>query len=66
MWTKARSLAALGSQLPGAFAVEVAFKRPLLLPATVTFAEAWESQELVFGVRDAMCGRSHLDGVVCL
>lgn len=38
MWTKARCLAAL--RLPEAFSAEVRFKRPILLPATVTFGEA--------------------------
>ncbi len=53
MWTKARCLAALSTELPGAFTVEVAFKRPILLPATVGFAEAREGDEIRFGVRDA-------------
>jgi acyl dehydratase len=66
MWTKARSLAALGPQLPGAFTVEVAFRRPLLLPATVTFGEAREPGEIRFGVRDAERGGSHLDGLLTL
>jgi hypothetical protein len=35
MWLKARSLAALQPSLPEAFAVEVAFKRPVLLPSTI-------------------------------
>ena len=64
MWTKARSLAALGPQLPGAFTVEVAFRRPLLLPATVTFGEAREPGRIRFGVRDIERGRSHLDGLL--
>jgi acyl dehydratase len=38
MWTKARCLAAL--RLPDAFTTEVRFKRPILLPSTVTFGEA--------------------------
>jgi len=64
MWTKARCLAALGSQLPGAFSVEVAFKRPILLPATVQFAEAASANGIAFGVRDARRETSHLDGLV--
>jgi acyl dehydratase len=64
MWTKARCLAALGSQLPGAFSVEVAFKRPILLPATVQFAEAARTKGIVFGVRDAKREDPHLDGLV--
>ncbi|WP_433790572.1 MaoC/PaaZ C-terminal domain-containing protein [Actinoplanes sp. CA-252034] len=37
MWTKAHALAALEGRLPDAFTVDVAFKRPLLLPAEATF-----------------------------
>jgi acyl dehydratase len=66
MWTKARCLAALGSQLPGAYTVQVAFRKPILLPATVQFAEspAPEGSGIAFGVRDAKHGTAHLDGVV--
>ena len=35
MWTKARCLAALESRLPDAFAVDVRFRKPILLPARV-------------------------------
>ena len=38
MWTKARCLASL--RLPDAFAVDVRFKKPILLPSKVTFGEA--------------------------
>jgi acyl dehydratase len=38
MWTKARCLAAL--RLPDALTAEVRFKKPILLPGTVTFGEA--------------------------
>jgi acyl dehydratase len=62
MWTKARCLAALGPELPDAFTVRVAFKRPILLPATVQFAEAREGDRIRFGVRDAKKGTPHLDG----
>ncbi len=64
MWTKARSLAALGPELPNAFTVTVAFKRPILLPATVQFAEAGTAAGLQFGVRDAKRGTPHLDGLL--
>lgn len=69
MWTTARCLAQLGPGLGGrgteSFAVEVAFKRPILLPATVAFAEAHtEDGGLAFGVRDARSGTPHLDGLV--
>lgn len=58
MWTKARCLAAMESRLPDAFTVEAAFKRPILLPATVEFAEKDDR----FAVRDAKKGKPHLDG----
>jgi hypothetical protein len=64
MWTKARCLAALGPELPGAFTVTVAFKRPILLPATVQFAEASGADGIQFGVRDAKRGTPHLDGLL--
>jgi acyl dehydratase len=70
MWTKARSLAALESELPLAYTAEVSFKRPILLPATVAFAEA-EAEAvdaadpgIAFGVRDARTGVPHLVGSV--
>jgi MaoC dehydratase-like protein len=56
MWTKARCLAAMDT--PDAFTCEVSFRKPILLPATVEFAEAGER----FGVRDAKKGTPHLDG----
>jgi acyl dehydratase len=52
MWTKARCLAAL--RTPDAFTAEVRFKKPILLPSTVTFGEA--------GERFAVHG--HLEGVL--
>jgi acyl dehydratase len=64
MWTKARCLAALATELPDQFTVEVAFKRPIVLPATVNFAEAREGRNIRFGVRGANQDTPHLDGVV--
>jgi acyl dehydratase len=66
MWTKARCLAALATELPPSFTVEVAFKRPILLPATVQFAEARQGSEIRFGVRDARKATPHLDGVAAV
>jgi acyl dehydratase len=40
MWSEARALAALEGRLPDAFTVDVAFKKPLLLPARATFTAA--------------------------
>ncbi len=64
MWTKARCVAALESRLPDAFAVGVGFRRPILLPGTVAFASASDSEGIRFAVRDARKGTPHLDGRV--
>jgi acyl dehydratase len=63
MWTKARCLAALGPRLPERFTVEVAFRKPILLPATVQFSEREDAGGAIrFGVRGAGKGTPHLDG----
>ena len=65
MWTAARCLAALDARLPDAFTAEVAFRRPILLPATVAFAAGPASRNATrFTVRDARTGTPHLDGTV--
>ncbi|HET7416083.1 MAG TPA: MaoC/PaaZ C-terminal domain-containing protein [Solirubrobacterales bacterium] len=64
MWTKARALAQLESELPDAFEVEVRFRKPVLLPARVTFAEQKDGEEILFAVRNAKKGTPHLDGRV--
>ena len=66
MWTKARCLAALGPRLDDKFTAEVAFRKPILLPATVKFAEELSDGAIRFGVRDARKGTPHLDGLVSL
>ena len=64
MWTKARCLAALDPSLPDNFTVEVEFKKPILLPATVEFAERADAGGIGFAVRGAGKGTPHLDGRV--
>jgi len=64
MWTQARCLAALDPGLPDAFTVQVAFKRPILLPGKAEFCEAHIAGGIDFGVRDPVKGKSHLDGRV--
>ncbi len=66
MWTKARCLAALGPRLDEKFTAEVAFRKPILLPATVKFAEELGDGAIRFGVRDARKDTPHLDGLVSL
>jgi acyl dehydratase len=63
MWTKARCLAALESRLPRAFAVEARFRKPVLLPSTVTFGAVDEDAGAIrFAVRAGRDGAPHLDG----
>jgi hypothetical protein len=62
MWTKARCVAALEPRLPGAFEVEVAFKRPILLPSKVEFTSGEAGGVISFGVRSARDGEPHLAG----
>jgi acyl dehydratase len=64
MWTKARCLAMLDSRLPDAFAVDVRFRKPILLPGRVEFASAADGEEIAFAVRDAKRESPHLDGLV--
>jgi acyl dehydratase len=64
MWTKARCLAALEGRLPDAFMVQVSFRRPIVVPATVAFAEASSEGGVRFGVRDARKLTPHLDGSI--
>ncbi|MCG5443581.1 hypothetical protein NIE79_001394 [Micromonospora sp. NIE79] len=60
MWSKARCLAALEARLPDAYTVEVAFKLPIPLPSTVSFALLPDGG---FAVHDSR-GRPHLTGLV--
>ncbi len=63
MWTKARCVAQLEPRLADAFAVEVAFKKPILLPAKVEFASEAADEHAAFGVRSAKDGTPHLAGI---
>lgn len=65
MWAKARCLAAMESNLPDALEVEVRFKKPILLPARVSFAiSAGEQTGRQFAVRDTRKGTPHLEGLL--
>ncbi len=64
MWTKARCLAALEGRLPDAFAVDVAFRKPIRLPGRVEFLSDAGGEQIDFAVRDAKRHIPHLDGRV--
>jgi acyl dehydratase len=65
MWSKARCLAALEGRLPPAYAVDVAFKAPVLLPARVAFnAHPEGAGGWALAVHDARSGKPHLIGSV--
>ncbi|EHN11275.1 Acyl dehydratase [Patulibacter medicamentivorans] len=66
MWTKARSLAALQDRLPDAYAVDVRFQRPVLLPTTVAFGSTeTDGGGLAFVLQSASAKATpHLRGVV--
>ena len=64
MWTKARCLAAFEGRLPDAFTVDVRFKMPVLLPATVGFAAAPDGAGWRFELFGARNGKPHLEGTV--
>ena len=64
MWLKARTLAALQGRLPEAYTAEVAFKLPVLLPATISISAAQDGDAWTLDVRSAKSGKPHLTGSV--
>lgn len=58
MWSLARCLAYYEGRLPAAYTVDVRFKLPILLPATVALSARDDGFELV----DSRTGRPHLSG----
>jgi acyl dehydratase len=61
MWTMARCLAAL-EETGAEFSIDVSFRRPILLPATVGFASAAEGHLVGFCVREVGGDGTHLEG----
>ncbi|GAA4714122.1 MaoC/PaaZ C-terminal domain-containing protein [Phytohabitans rumicis] len=61
MWSKARCLAALEGRLPEAYAVDVEFKLPILLPSTVAFSA---QPQWTFALHNAGSGKPHLAGTI--
>jgi acyl dehydratase len=66
MWVEARALAALSGRLPDALTVDVAFRRPLLLPSTVELATAGAGGGWDLAVRGSHSGPDHIVGTVRL
>jgi acyl dehydratase len=65
MWVKARTLATLEGRLPDAYTVEVSFKLPVLLPATLAASATREADgRWNLDVRSARSGKPHLTGTV--
>ncbi len=62
MWTKARCLAAFEGRLPDACTVDVRFKAPVLLPATVDFSAAPDGTR--FALHHPRSGKPHLTGTI--
>ncbi|WP_372734454.1 MaoC/PaaZ C-terminal domain-containing protein [Nocardioides sp.] len=64
MWTMARCVAALENRIPDAATVEVAFKRPVLLPGSVAFGSAPTGDGYAFSLTDPKSGAPHVVGRV--
>ncbi len=64
MWLAARTLASLEGRLPDAFDFDVAFKLPVLLPATVSVATSPDGAGWQLDVRDRRSGKPHLTGSI--
>ncbi len=65
MWSKARCLAALHGQLPdGAFSVDVQFKLPMFIPATVKFVQEDAADGIDFRLLAKDGVKPHLTGTI--
>ncbi len=62
MWSLARSVAAIENRLPDAVRVDVAFKKPILLPGTVAFGTTRAGATHGFAVTRPKDGAPHLAG----
>lgn len=63
MWSKARCLAALQDKLKAeAFSIEVDFKTPLFLPASVALHHGETQSGIDFSLRNAAGNRPHVNG----
>ena len=66
MWSKARMLGALENRLPDAYEVNVAFKKPVLIPSTVRFIaqSAGGPGSFDLALRNAKKGTEHARGTI--
>jgi len=62
MWTMARCVAALENRLPDAVRVDVAFKKPVLLPGSVAFGSAPVDGGFAFSLTSPKTSAPHLAG----
>jgi acyl dehydratase len=62
MWTAARCVAALENRLPDAVRVDVAFKKPVLLPGSVAFGSRRLGDGYAFSLSSPGSGAPHLAG----
>ena len=62
MWSLARCVAALENRLPDAVTVDVAFKKPILLPGKVAFGSERYDGSYTFSLTDPRTGAPHLVG----
>lgn len=64
MWSKAHALAAIEARLPEAYAVDVAFSRPLLLPSVASYFAVQQDHGWDFAVRPVQGSGDHLRGTI--
>lgn len=62
MWSKARCVAALENRLPDAVRIDVAFRKPILLPGSVAFGSRRLADGWAFSLRSPRSGAPHLLG----
>jgi len=62
MWSLARCVAAIENRLPDTVTVEVAFKKPILLPGTVAFGHEASASGQAFALTSPKDGAPHLVG----
>ncbi len=62
MWSKARCIAALENRLPDQVRVDVAFKKPIILPGSVAFGSTPTHDGYAFSLSNPKSGAPHLAG----